>query len=723
MVAADPGPARHYTGRMKKRARQHANTTGLRPTKPPRSGALVWQVVAPLFLVALSIGTYLNAGHKEFFFDSAGTLIENPRILDLGQAFQRLFSSPFSADEQLAHVSFALNYAVNHALGQPGLDVTTFLAFNVLVHALNACLVYFLLRAPASAATHPAITDRHTPRHRRTLRRPPAARQQHRVRRPTPRRNGGHVYTARRAGLSASATRGAWKWNWPNLLLAAAIPLCLWLGYRSKSIALTFPLLILALEFAFLAPDRAALRRYLRYLVPALLACLATGSVFLWAHGLLDVGNLRILPHGQQLQSPGLHFLTEARAFVHYWKLLVLPLPAWMSIDHDFPLSIDLFHRGEIIALAFHAALLTLAVLAALRGYVLAAAGVFWFYVTLLPYAVVPQTELFVEYKTYLPSVGLVLILAELLHRRWLHVPQTPKLAAAGIVAALLLVTTVRRNVIYQSPVNLWTDALAKYPHSLRPHSNLASALLKQGRVDEAIAHYEVALRIAPASFTAHTGLGLALVEKGRIDEAINEYNAALQIDPDYPDAHLSLGTALSRLNRLDEANTQCQAVLTKNPENPEAHNNLGINLAKLGQTAEALEHFAAAVRLRPDYPDAHFNRALTLARLGRNDEALQGYRTAIRLKPDYFAAHYKLAAALAALGQTEPAIKHYTAALRLRPDLLDAELELGDLLARLGRAAEAAGHYQRVLQLNPEHAEARRRLTALTSAGGGEAH
>ena len=509
-------------------------------------------------------------------------------------------------------------------------------------------------------------------------------------------------------------------WTWANLLLAGAIPLCLWLGYRSKSIALTFPLVILALEFSFLAPDRAALRRYLRYLVPAVLACLAIGGVFLWAHGLLDLRDLRILPHGQQLQSPGLHFLTEARAFVHYWKLLVLPLPAWMSIDHDFPLSTDLLRRGEIFALAFHAALLTLAVLAALRRYALAAAGIFWFYLTLLPYAVVPQTELLVEYKTYLPSVGLVLILAELLRRRWLHVPQTPKLAVAGIVAALLLVTTVRRNVIYQSPVNLWADALAKYPHSLRPHSNLASALLKQGRVDEAIAHYAAALRIAPASFAAHTGLGLALVEQGRIDEAINQYQVALQIDPDCAAAHLSLGTALSRLARLDEANTHFLAVLSRDPENAEAHNNLGINLAKVGQTAEALEQFAAAVRLRPEYPDAHYNLALTRSLLGRTDEAIQGFRTAIRLKPDSYPAHYKLAAALAVLGQTEPAITHYTEALRLRPDLLDAELELGDLLARLGRTPEAAEHYRRVLRINPEHAEARRRLTALAGGEGG---
>ena len=104
---------------MSKRAHQHANTTGARATRPARSGARAWQVVAPLLLVAISIGAYLNADHEEFLFDSAGALIENPRVLDLGQAFQRLFRAPLSADEQLAHLSFALNYAVNHAIGRP----------------------------------------------------------------------------------------------------------------------------------------------------------------------------------------------------------------------------------------------------------------------------------------------------------------------------------------------------------------------------------------------------------------------------------------------------------------------------------------------------------------------------------------------------------------------------------------------------------------------------
>ena len=76
-------------------------------------------------------------------------------------------------------------------------------------------------------------------------------------------------------------------------------------------------------------------------------------------------------------------------------------------------------------------------------------------------------------------------------------------------------------------------------------------ALAQAGRVEEAIDHYEQALRIKPDYAEAHDNLGIALAQTGKIEEAIAHYEQALRIKPDFAEAHYNLGLALAQTGRL----------------------------------------------------------------------------------------------------------------------------------------------------------------------------
>jgi len=75
---------------------------------------------------------------------------------------------------------------------------------------------------------------------------------------------------------------------------------------------------------------------------------------------------------------------------------------------------------------------------------------------------------------------------------------------------------------------------------------NLANALARSGRLDEAIAQFQEALKQRPDVPEIHNNLGLALEMHGRTDEAIAEFREALKLNPDYADAKKNLESLLN---------------------------------------------------------------------------------------------------------------------------------------------------------------------------------
>ena len=135
----------------------------------------------------------------------------------------------------------------------------------------------------------------------------------------------------------------------------------------------------------------------------------------------------------------------------------------------------------------------------------------------------------------------------------------------------------------------LWRDTLAKNPNRLDGAHQSEDGLIHQaGKLEEAMAHLEQALRISPTipspqqsggrpgagwagcrrpsrttsrrcgsnpiSPKAHYNLGVAWFDAGRLSEAMQEFEQALRINPDFAEAHVQSGVALAQLGGLPEA-------------------------------------------------------------------------------------------------------------------------------------------------------------------------
>jgi tetratricopeptide (TPR) repeat protein len=212
------------------------------------------------------------------------------------------------------------------------------------------------------------------------------------------------------------------------------------------------------------------------------------------------------------------------------------------------------------------------------------------------------------DHYQYLASLGLIALAAEALWRgsraRW---------AAAAVVLGFLPLTRARA-ALYAVPGAVWRDAVDKSPRSALARHNWGVFLQEAGRLDEAIAQYQEAIRIKGDFEDAYNSLGAALIAKGDPEGAARNFRRALEIEPNHVMAHRNLGSLLFSRRRFSEAAAHYLAVVKMRPGDAGAHNNLGTALGFLGRTEEAIVCFRQALLLHPGHESAAKNLRLALA-------------------------------------------------------------------------------------------------------------
>jgi tetratricopeptide (TPR) repeat protein len=365
--------------------------------------------------------------------------------------------------------------------------------------------------------------------------------------------------------------------------------------------------------------------------------------------------------------------------------------------------------------------------------------GWLWYVGALIPVIGLVQVgeQAMADRYTYVPLAGLFLIAAwgvpELVGK-WRY--GRVVLPVLAVCAGTACVAVARAQVQYWSGnIPLWQHTLDVTGDNPLAQTHLGTALLKQGKADEAIPHLAEALRLLPQLAWAQYNMGSALLQQGKADEATPYFLEALRLKPHDADAHFNLGSALTRQQRFTEAIAEYAEALRLQPDHPEAHNNLGGLLLRLGRTAEAIPHITEALRLKPDYAEAHNNLGGTYLNQGSIAEAIPHFTEALRIKPDFALAQNNLGIALMQQGRRDEAAQHFAEAVRIEPgydearenlsialgqqeqaggaaapDLnalalpRDAETlnDLGVMLARQGNMEEAAKKFAEALRINP---------------------
>jgi tetratricopeptide (TPR) repeat protein len=237
----------------------------------------------------------------------------------------------------------------------------------------------------------------------------------------------------------------------------------------------------------------------------------------------------------------------------------------------------------------------------------------------------------------YLPSVGIFIIVA------YGAAEITSKLRyqkiALGTLAAFAFAAL---SVCTRVQVTYWQNGATLFKHALEVTKNndtiqerYATAVLKEGKFDEAISHYRQALNINPELHWAYVGMGLAFEGLGKTDEAIECFEAALRLEPGLPRALNYLGTVLEAQGKNDEAIENFNKSIRSDPDYLYSYCNAARLKMRQKEYVQAIEYYEEALERKPDWPEVCSELGEAYSSLGKETEAVFYWHRALELKPN----------------------------------------------------------------------------------------
>jgi tetratricopeptide (TPR) repeat protein len=346
----------------------------------------------------------------------------------------------------------------------------------------------------------------------------------------------------------------------------------------------------------------------------------------------------------------GLRLENAIISYVRYLGKAFWPSP--LALFYPFPLIY--YKLWAVIAAALLLLAITVVVALAYRRRYLTV-GWLWFLGTLVPMIGIKQvgTQAMADRYGYLPLVGLFIMVCWLAGD-WAGRIRLRLTLVRGAAVAVLIAFSVLAHAqveFWNDYITLWTHTLDVTPNNWVAENNLGTALLKQGRPEEAILHFRAAYIDYPYDPNCILNLGVYEQLHHRYPAAIDWYRKATEI----------------------ARNPRTQA---------RAFNNLGYAYKATGDLSKARENLQKAVQIDPEYVGAWISLGVVAQKTGDLPLAVEAYSHAEQIHPtDY--GYLLLAGALDASGQKQKAVAAREKAELLSKDVLDAQRNADDILRR----------------------------------------
>ena len=600
-----------------RRLAQRTSQGSLQPAVPPPTKIPSWAFCFALVLITFA--TYLPVLHNSFVnYDDVDYVTQN-RHVQQGVTFSTFSWALTSTEAGNWHPLTWMSHAVDFELF--GLDPAGHHFSSLLLHAANSVLVFLLLLRITGAAWRSVAVAALFALH--------------------PINVESVAWVAERKTvlcmfffLLALGAYGAYVAR-PDRKRYAAVCIFFVLALAAKPLAVTFPFVLLLLDFWPLQRfelDSSSLRKQTHLLfekLPLFALSLASCVITLFAQR-PAMKTIDAIPFRERASNALFSYV------MYLWKAL---WPAHLSVFYA-PQGHRLSAWQPVLCALFLVAVTAVFLKLSTRKYLIV--GWLWFLGTLVPMIGLIQVgeQGMADRYAYLSFLGLFVIavwgVADVCAEMKLT-PIVPAALTASILIALACLTWKQVHT-WKDTVSMWSHSLEVTPANFVAEDSIGTVLLEDGFkstgencVDQALVHFQNAIRIYPADALGHLNVGFCLQSRGRFGDAIAQYQAGLQSARSQylrSRAYLNLGGAYDDQGLLEPARNYFQRAAAIAPRDPQIMR----ALAKVDVETKVVD-LSRSLAANPT-ATGFLQLAQLQAQLGRIDDARSSLRNALRLDP-----------------------------------------------------------------------------------------
>ena len=232
---------------------------------------------------------------------------------------------------------------------------------------------------------------------------------------------------------------------------------------------------------------------------------------------------------------------------------------------------------------------------------------------------------------------------------------------------------------------NMTADTSRK--DSAEDHYDLGVRLYEEGRLEDAIACFQIALKLLPNHEAALYGLAQVSEKLGNWEESIRCYRKIQEFNPNSAWIYVAIGDIYLKQQQAEFAiQSVNQAKNNCNPVSSEVYRLLGDALVQKEDVEQAIEAYQEGLALEPNSGRLLFKLGELYRKWTNNlDEAMHCYQKAVDVDQADAWTYYCLGNCTEKKGDVEKAIQHYQTALTLKPEAGWIHFSLGQALFKTG--------------------------------------
>ena len=492
-------------------------------------------ILALILSVSVSFAIFGNGISGDFVFDDV-TVIQNRGDLTNPDNFFNLFISPYHQNSPKTGLFRPLtmaSYSLNHLIF--GSSPVSFHVVNIIIHALNSALVFWLIRYFYKSSPVPWIAFLLFLSH--------------------------PIHTEAVTSIVGRAELLAFFWALATALLflkgkRVLAGVSFLLALMSKEVAVMVWPILLFIEWSvlggkFIKSVKNILFLVVPFAVYSLMRYFALGQYFSGDISTTIVENpLKFTEWPERIY-------TALKVLYMYAARLIWPqhLSADYSYNSIHVVSNILRSPEAIVGAVVLAALVWSLVNPKIRGTGYGLAAVLF----LAPYIIisniiVPTGTIMGERLMYFPSLGFVLFVALLFSKFAKRHFHKPALAALVIILAAYGLRTIVRNQDWHDARALFSAAAKESSDSLIIRTALAGVYIREGEWSEAKEQLDAAQAIHKDNSHLQNLLGIVADHDGDTSLAEAKFKKSLELNPDAINSYINLGELYIRQNRFEEA-------------------------------------------------------------------------------------------------------------------------------------------------------------------------